>query len=282
MPPTSQPAPADEEEHGAETSDERAWLVPGDDAESQYSSEADARSVEPAPSAWVRRWRAEQHLRPRGPLWCPDILRITWYLQVLVLVQSIQDTVDGDLFGPFFWTRTSCCGNAGTPVRLGPEFDVSYPETLSYLPFLDYSPANVTTLVLNGCELPMLPNNHVTWSHSIYCPSFAYVRYFQQIIWATRNSVMGLVALVAMPMGAGLGDSVGRKPILVFSAVMVFKGLVVRASVCGLNIWNLVQPASSTYFPSPPTDKSSVRGSNVNVRALSGVVNKLSCTHARR
>jgi hypothetical protein len=29
--------------------------------------------------------------------------------------------------------------------------------TLTYLPFLDYTPVNATALVLNGCDLPMLP-----------------------------------------------------------------------------------------------------------------------------
>ena len=35
-----------------------------------------------AASRWARLWRAEHNMRERGPAWLPQILRLTWYLQV--------------------------------------------------------------------------------------------------------------------------------------------------------------------------------------------------------
>lgn len=45
----------------------------------------------------ARTWRAKWNLKPRGPRWLPEIIRMTWYLQIINLVFSIQGGVDGDL-----------------------------------------------------------------------------------------------------------------------------------------------------------------------------------------
>ena len=66
----------------------------------------------------ARVWRGKWNLRPRGPRWLPEIVRMTWFLLVINLVMGIQGGVDGDLFGPFFYSRTSCCGANGTPKDL--------------------------------------------------------------------------------------------------------------------------------------------------------------------
>lgn len=169
-----------------------------------------------ARSSCIRRtWRAKWNLHPRGPRWLPEIIRMTWYLQIINLVFSIQGGVDGDLGGPFFYSRTSCCGVSGTPKSLPSKFDVHYPKTMK-----DYK-VNVTTI--KACDLPILNRTDPNWSHSLYCPSWSYVKHFQQLLSADRNVYISAASLIALPMGAGLGDSIGRKPILVFSSIMGIK-----------------------------------------------------------
>ena len=74
-------------------------------------------------------WRAKWNLHPRGPSWLPEIIRLTWYLQVISVVIGLHSGIDGTLFQPFFWARTSCCGESGTPRELPAKYDSHYPDT---------------------------------------------------------------------------------------------------------------------------------------------------------
>ena len=40
-------------------------------------------------------WRAQWNFKPRGPLWLPQIVRMTWYLQIVTMMTSIQGKIDG-------------------------------------------------------------------------------------------------------------------------------------------------------------------------------------------
>lgn len=77
-------------------------------------------------------WRAKWNLIPRGPSWLPEIIRLTWYLQVISVVVGMHAGIDGTLFQPFFWARTSCCGESGTPRHLPAKYDFHYPDTFNY------------------------------------------------------------------------------------------------------------------------------------------------------
>ena len=80
----------------------------------------------------ARMWRAKWNLIPRGPKCLPEIIRLTWYLQVISIVVGLHAGIDQTLFGPFFYARTSCCGQSGTPQELPAKYDVHYPDTLIY------------------------------------------------------------------------------------------------------------------------------------------------------
>eukprot|EP01045_Picozoa_sp_COSAG04_P029585 COSAG04_NODE_4900_length_1833_cov_1.789504_2_plen_152_part_00 len=110
---------------------------------------------------------------------------------------------------------------------------------------------------MNGCDLPMIDPAHPQWSHSRHCTSFKYVQEYHQQLWAWRNSIMGappswcfppllieardvtagIIAMVVLPVGAGLSDSFGRKPILVFGALMTFKSLC--ANLVSSTAWGI-------------------------------------------
>eukprot|EP01051_Picozoa_sp_SAG22_P014226 SAG22_NODE_1695_length_3796_cov_3.361915_1_plen_275_part_00 len=169
-------------------------------------------------STCTRLWRAKWNLKPRGPRWLPEVIRLTWYLQVIGLVVGIHDGVDGDLAGPFFYSRTSCCGAAGTPTELPSHFDVHYPKTLS-----EY---HVNVSMIKACDLPELARKDKYWSRSAYCPSWDYVKTFTQKLNAGRSVVLSTISLVALPMGAGVSDALGRKPMIFFTFVMGLKSLV--------------------------------------------------------
>ena len=93
---------------------------------------------------WKQYWRAKWNLKPRGPMWLPQIIRMTWYLTVINFVLGIHGQIDGDLGGPFFYSRTSCCGVSNTPKNLPKIYDVHYPKT-----FNDF---HVNTTYLRACE----------------------------------------------------------------------------------------------------------------------------------
>ena len=81
---------------------------------------------------WTRLWRAKWNLIARGPIWLPEVIRLTWYLQVISVVVGLHQGIDNTLFQPFFWARTSCCGASGTPKELAASYDVHYPDTMIY------------------------------------------------------------------------------------------------------------------------------------------------------
>ena len=81
---------------------------------------------------------------------------------------------------------------------------------------------------------------------------------YHQQLWAWRNSIMGalpcfprsrpscfipcdvtagIIAMVVLPVGAGLSDSFGRKPILVFGGLMTFKSLC--ANLVSSTAWGI-------------------------------------------
>lgn len=192
-------------------------------------------------SACTKWWRAEWNFKPRGPLWLPAIIRMTWYLQVINMLESIQGNVNGELSNPFFYSRTSCCGNSGTPTTLGTEFDVVRPETLDVY--------GLDVDVIAACDLPYLPSNDERWSYSVHCPNPEYVRFYSQRIWAWRNSLINIVALAVLPVGAGLSDTYGRKPVLVFDNALTFLGLC--ANLCAsLTFFIVNDPTAITLYVS--------------------------------
>ena len=164
-----------------------------------------------------RLWRAKWNLQPRGPRWLPEIIRMTWFLQVCGFVLGLHGSIDGDLGGPFFYSRTSCCGESGTAKELPAKFDVRFPKT-----FTDY---HLNVSFIKACDVPLLSPDDSAWSHSDFCPNFAYVRSFTQKLNAGRHAYLTMTSLFFMPIGAGLGDKIGRKPIIFFSHLLSLKSL---------------------------------------------------------
>ena len=120
-------------------------------------------------------------------------------------------------------TRTSCCGQSGTPSELPSHFDIKYPKTCT-----DYHicPPNVTHLTIKACDVPLLSPDDSSWSHSAYCPSWDYVKTFTQKLGANRAALLSTTSLVFMPIGAGLADRRGRKAIFFFGHLLSMKSLL--------------------------------------------------------
>ena len=167
---------------------------------------------------WTRLWRAKWNLKPRGPRWLPEIVRMTWFLQVTGMVMGIHQSIDGEMAGPFFYSRTSCCGESGTPKELPKHYDVHWPKT-----FNDY---HVNVSHIKACDVPRLNPDESAWSHSSYCPNWNYVRSFTQKLNAGRQMSLTMVSLVCMPVGAGIADKRGRKVMLVLAQILSMKSIV--------------------------------------------------------
>ena len=100
---------------------------------------------------------------------------MTWFLQVCGIVMGIHGGVDGDMSGPFFYSRTSCCGQSGTPSELPSHFDIKYPKTCT-----DYHicPPNVTHLTIKACDVPLLSPDEATWQACVgHCRGALGARY---------------------------------------------------------------------------------------------------------
>jgi hypothetical protein len=85
---------------------------------------------------------------------------------------------------------------------------------------------HVNVTKLKGCEVPILARTDPYWSHSPYCPNWDYVKDFTQNLGVQRNVLITFAGAVFMPIGAGIADKVGRKPILFFCFLMGMKGLL--------------------------------------------------------
>ena len=131
------------------------------------------------------------------------------------LVFGIHDGIDNDLAGPFFYSRTSCCGASGTPAELPAHFDVHYPKTLK-----DY---HLNVSVIKACDLPPLARSDKYWSRTAYCPSWDYVKTFTQELNAGRTVVLQSISLISLPIGAGVSDAIGRKPLIFLGYILGMK-----------------------------------------------------------
>jgi hypothetical protein len=54
----------------------------------------------------------------------PQVLRVTWHLQIIVLVFTLTGSVEGDVTMPYKYSRVSCCGANGTPRHLPAKYDL--------------------------------------------------------------------------------------------------------------------------------------------------------------
>ena len=162
---------------------------------------------------------------------------------------GLHDGVDNRMQGSFFWSIVSCCdqctpaGGACSdktsdteaicvennhtwtlvnaqdcPVKLAAKYDVHYPDTL-----INYG-KNVSFIA--GCDVPALPKENAFWSHSDFCPNWGYVKEYIQDLNATRGLVITMFSLLFVPIGAGIADKQGRKPILFFGFLMGVQGLL--------------------------------------------------------
>ena len=89
------------------------------------------------------------------------------------IVLGIHGGIDGDVGGPFFYSRTCCCGASGTSLELPPHFDIWYPRTCNHYTMCKGG-FNVT--FVKACDVPWLNPDQPAWSHSPYCQNWDYVR----------------------------------------------------------------------------------------------------------
>ena len=126
------------------------------------------------------------------------------------------------LLTPVSRTGTSCCGYSGTPFELPKQFDIYYPKTCNEY-YLCTHGMNVT--YIKACDVPELDPDDSYWSHSPFCRNWDYVRAFTQKLGAGRRATLTTTSLFCMPIGAGLADKQGRKPMYFFSFMLGVKSL---------------------------------------------------------
>jgi len=142
---------------------------------------------------------------------------------VINIVLGIHGGIDGDVGGPFFYSRTCCCGASGTSLELPPHFDIWYPRTCNHYTMCKGG-FNVT--FVKACDVPWLNPEQPAWSHSPYCQNWDYVRDFTQRLGAGRRMSLTMTSLFCMPIGAGISDKTGRKPMYFFSFMLGVKSLL--------------------------------------------------------
>ena len=139
----------------------------------------------------------------------------------MLIVFGIHDGIEGDLGQAFFWSRSSCCGQMGSQASLGHRYDSRWPNTaINY----NQDSANHTTIL--ACEVPLLKKSAPYWSHSEWCRNYDYVKYFTTQLWAKRQAYMTMVSLFFLPIGAGIADKKGRKPMFLFQQLMGTKSII--------------------------------------------------------
>ena len=150
----------------------------------------------------------------------PSVIRVTWQLQVIGFFTALHASIDGDLSTPYYWSRVSCCGALGSPANLSAQYDVTCENppdnclTAVYDPALDQPGDRI-----GACELPDLERANPLWSHSNHCVNWDFVRFFVQRFVGTRSPIVTVVSCLMLPVGAGLADMYGRRPVIIFGAV---------------------------------------------------------------
>ena len=83
------------------------------------------------------------------------------------IVLGIHGGIDGDVGGPFFYSRTCCCGASGTSLELPPHFDIWYPRTCNHYTMCKGG-FNVT--FVKACDVPWLNPDQPAWSTQLVGP----------------------------------------------------------------------------------------------------------------
>ena len=95
------------------------------------------------------------------------------------------------------------------------------------------------------CELPDLDRSNALWSHSLHCVNWDYVRFFVQRFIGIRSPIVTTVSCAVLPIGAGLADMYGRRPIIIFGAVVTILQLWLYylaslPTVIGMDRWGIL------------------------------------------
>jgi MFS family permease len=150
----------------------------------------------------------------------PSVIRVTWQLQVIGFFTALHASIDGDLSTPYYWSRVSCCGALGSPSELSATYDITCEDPPDDCMTAEYDPAlDQPGDALGACDLPTLDRANPLWSHSNHCVNWDFVRFFVQRFVGIRSPIVTTVACLILPVGAGLADMYGRRPVIIFGAV---------------------------------------------------------------
>jgi len=118
----------------------------------------------------------------------------------------------------------ACCGVDGGPDL--PDFDpvlnislVVTSETCSCDLADTYGAAATAGGSIGPCQVPILPNDAVKWSHSSSCANYIYVQSKAQVLGATWGSLSGLSILILLPMLGKIADLYGRQKVYYWTTV---------------------------------------------------------------
>ena len=161
----------------------------------------------------------------RGPKSYRELLRTTWPLLACTMVLGLHKEVDIQLFTPFFYSRVRCCGDDDPPLPNSVGFgDHAIELSIS----ADSCQCNVSTsyptaasslsqrpLVIDACDVPMLPKQDPLWSHSSQCANYPYVQMTGQLVYTTWQMVAAAAAILFLPISGRAGDMYGRRAIFI-------------------------------------------------------------------
>ena len=181
---------------GTADEEERRLLQGGDDD----------RYGRGAPKAWSRVVATSTS--------CAYMASKTWLFLAITTMLNVHNTIDGEAFMPYLYTRVHCCWDSAEGT-LGRQLDSAYD--------VQAAPGNVSTgagekVNYPACSVPDRDPDDPAWSHSPRCNNPAWVRNAAQRVYGVYAPITTVAKVLIIPSAGFLADIYGRKLVLVVSA----------------------------------------------------------------
>jgi MFS family permease len=146
---------------------------------------------------------------------CTYMTSKTWLFLAITTMLNVHNTIDGEAFMPYLYTRVHCCQDSAVGT-LGRQLDSAY--DVQALVAGNLSTGAGEKIYYPACSVPDLDPDDPAWSHSPRCNNPAWVRNAAQRVYGVYAPITTVAKVLIIPSAGFLADIYGRKLVLVVSA----------------------------------------------------------------
>ena len=146
---------------------------------------------------------------------CTYMASKTWLFLAITTMLNVHNTIDGEAFMPYLYTRVHCCQDSAEGT-VGRQLDSAY--DVQAVVAGNMSTGAGEKINYPACSVPERDPDDLAWSHSPRCNNPAWVRNAAQRVYGVYAPITMVAKVLIIPSAGFLADVYGRKVVLVVSA----------------------------------------------------------------